>query len=114
MLIQFDEYLTFENIYLWINFGVLPFWLMIILIPNSRIAQIFINSVILPLLLSIAYVYVFYHAILLEGSFLDFFKSYSSLENLYMLFANESFLLIFWIHFVSLNLSILIVIPLSF
>jgi len=74
------------------------------LIPNWKITQIFINSVILPLFLSIAYVYVFYNAILLEESLLDFFNSYLSLENLYTLFANENFLLIFWIHFVSLNL----------
>ena len=48
MLIQFKEYLTFENIYLWINFGVLPFWIMLILIPNSKFTQILVNSVPRP------------------------------------------------------------------
>ena len=104
MLIQFQSYLTFENIYIWANFGVLPFWLMLIFIPNSRITQIFVNSVILPLILSIAYVYIIYQTILLEEPIFDFFKLYLSLDNLYIIFATESFLLVFWLHFLALNL----------
>ena len=104
MLIQFQEYLTFENIYMLINFGILPFWLMLIIIPNSKFTTFFINSVILPLILSTAYIYVIYQAILLEEPILDIFKIYFSLENLYTLFATESFLLIFWLHFLAVNL----------
>ena len=104
MLIQFHEYLTFENIYMWMNFGILPFWLMLIIIPNSKFTTFFINSVILPLILSTAYIYVIYQAILLEEPILDIFKIYFSLENLYTLFATESFLLIFWLHFLAVNL----------
>ena len=104
MLTQFQDYLTFENIYLWVNFGIIPFWIMLILAPNSRVTQIFINSIILPLILSVAYVYLFYQAILLGEPFSGIFKSYLSLDNLYTTFATESFLLIFWIHFVALNI----------
>ena len=104
MLIQFEDYLTFENIYLWINFGVLPFWFMLIIIPNSRITQLFVNSIVLPLILATAYVYVIYQAILLDEPMFDFLKLYLSLDNLYTVFATESFLLIFWIHFLALNL----------
>ena len=104
MLIQFQDYLTFENIYLWTNFGVLPFWLMLIIIPNSKVTQIFINSIILPLILSVAYVYVFYQAILLDEPLFGIFKLYLSLDDLYTVFATENFLLIFWIHFLALNL----------
>ena len=104
MLIQFEEYLTFENIYLWMNFGILPFWLMIIFIPNSRITQIFVNSIILPLIFSTAIVYLIYNAILLEEPIFDVFKIYFSLDNLYTVFATESFLVIFWIHFLAINL----------
>jgi len=104
MLMQFQEYLTFENIYLWTNFGILPFWLMLIIIPNSKFTTFFVNSVILPLILSTAYIYVVYQAILLEEAILDIFKISLSLENLYTIFATESFLLIFWLHFLALNL----------
>ena len=104
MLIQFVDYLTFNNMYLWTNFGLLPFWLMLIIIPNSKVTQIFINSVILPLILSTAYVYVIYQSVLLDESIFDIFKLYLSLDNLYTVFATESFLLVFWLHFLTLNL----------
>ena len=104
MLIQFQDYLTFENIYIWCNFTVMPLWIMLIIIPNSRITQILINSVIIPLVLSLAYVYVIYQAILLDEAFIYFVKSYVSLDNLYTAFATENFLLVFWLHFTSLNL----------
>ena len=104
MLIQFEDYLTFENIYLWINIGILPFWLMLIIIPDSKFTTFFVNSIILPLILSAAYIYVIYQTILLEEPIFDTFKIYLSLENLYTIFATESFLLIFWLHFLALNL----------
>ena len=104
MLIQLQEYLTFENIYLFSNYCILPFWLLLILIPTSRIAQIFVNSIIVPLILSTTYIYVIYQAILLDEPFFDIFKLYLSIDNLYTIFATESFLLVFWIHFLALNL----------
>jgi len=104
MLIQFENYLTFENIYLWTNFGVIPFWLMLAIAPNSRFTQILINSIVLPLILSAAYIYVIYQTILLEESLINIFKLYLSLDNLYTLFSVESVLLVFWLHFLALNL----------
>ena len=104
MLIQFQEYLTFENIYVWTSFGILPFWIMLIIIPNSKVTQFFVNSIIVPLILSTAYVYVIYQTILLEEPIFDVFKLYLGLDSLYTIFATESFLLIFWLHFLALNL----------
>ena len=104
MLIQFHSYLTFEATYLWANFGVLPFWFMLIFIPNSKITQIFINSIILPLIIASAYCYSIYQTILLDEPIFEVFKLYLSLDNLYTVFATEGFLLVFWLHFLALNL----------
>ena len=104
MLIQFQNYLTLGNIYSWANFGVLPFWFMLIFIPNSKFTQIFVNSVILPLILATAYAYTIYQTILLDEPVFEIFKLYLSLDNLYTIFATESFLLVFWLHFLALNL----------
>ena len=104
MLIEFQDYLTFENIYLWTNFGVLPFWLMLIFIPSSKFTQFFVNSIILPLLLSTMYVYIIYQALLLDENMFDFFKIFLSMDDVYTAFATESFLLAFWVHFIALNL----------
>ena len=43
MLNDLQNYFTLEGIYLWINFGILPFWIMIIFIPNSKIADIVLD-----------------------------------------------------------------------
>ena len=101
---QFQDFFTFENIYLWANFGILPFWFMMIIIPNSKFTQFFVNSIILPLILSTAYIYVVYQAILIDEPIFVIFKLYFSLDNLYTVFATESFLLVFWLHFIALNL----------
>ena len=101
---QFQNYLTFENIYLRTNFGILPLWLMLIIIPNSKFTQFFVNSIIVPLIVSATYTYIIYQAILMDEPIFDFFKLYLSLDNLYTLFATESFLLVFWLHFLALNL----------
>ena len=104
MLLQFESYLTLENIYMWTNLGILPFWLMLIIIPNSKITQFFVNSVIIPLILSAAYIYIFYNFILVDETVSEIFNLYLGLDNLYTLFATPSFLVIFWIHFVAMNL----------
>ena len=104
MLIHFKDYLSFENIYLWTNFGVLPFWILIILIPNSKITQLLVNSIVAPLILGSAYIYLIYQGILLDEPILEIFKLYLSLDSLYTIFATETFLLLFWIHFVGINL----------
>ena len=104
MLTQFQENLTFENIYIFSNYGILPFWLLLITAPRSKITQILVNSIILPLILSAAYVYVVYQAILLDEKIFETFKLYLSIDDLYTIFATESFLLIFWIHFLALSL----------
>ena len=104
MLIDLQNYLTFENIYLWTNFGVLPFWLMLIFIPNYKITQILTNSVLLPLILACTYIYTFYQFILLDQSVFEILQLYLSLDSLYTVFASEAFLLVFWLHFIALNL----------
>jgi len=63
-----------------------------------------LNSIIIPLIFSIAYVYIIYQIFLLDASLLEVFKLYISLDDLYTVFATENFLLIYWLHFLALNL----------
>lgn len=101
---QFEDFLTFENIYFWANCLILPFWIMLIIFPNSKITGFFLNSIILTLILAAIYIYVIYQAVLLEESLFEVFRIYLSLDNLYTIFATESFLLIFWLHFITINI----------
>ena len=97
------SFLTNENIYLVTNWGVIPFWLLLIFIPNNPITNFFVQSVVAPLLLAIGYAYLSYN-IFLEGNIFDGFELYYGIDGLYSMFANESLLLIFWLHFLSISL----------
>ena len=97
------DLLSYENIYLMVNWGVLPFWLLLIILPNHGVTNFLVQSIIAPLLLAGAYAFVAYN-IFLEGNILDSFELYSGLDGLYSMFSNESFLLVFWIHFLTISL----------
>jgi len=97
------DLLSLNNIYLLANWGVIPFWLLLIILPNHSLTNFFTQSIIVPLLLAGAYSFVSYN-IFLEGNILDSFELYGGLDNLYSMFSNEAFLLIFWIHFLALSL----------
>tara|TARA_B100001057_G_C22572780_1_gene841846 strand:+ start:31 stop:501 length:471 start_codon:yes stop_codon:yes gene_type:complete len=95
--------LTYENIYLLANWGVIPFWLLLIFIPNNQFTNFFTQSIIVPLLLAVSYAY-FSYIIYSEGNIFDGFELYSGLDGLYSMFANEALLLIFWLHFLAISL----------
>ena len=97
------DILNYENIYLIANWGVIPFWLLLIILPNHGVTNFFVQSIIAPLLLASAYGFVAYD-IFLEGNILDSFELYSGLDGLYSMFSSESFLLVFWIHFLTISL----------
>ena len=95
--------LTYENIYLVANWGVIPFWLLLIFIPNHQFTNFFTQSIIPILLLATGYSYLSY-IIYFEGNIFDGFELYNGLDGLYSMFANEALLLIFWLHFLAISL----------
>jgi len=105
-LIKLQDYFTFEVIYLWVNLIVLPLWLLLIFLPSSNLSKVLINSITIPLLFSIAYIYVGYQIFLLEIPIYNAFNLYQGIDELYALFADEGFLLIFWLHFLAINLFV--------
>lgn len=105
MLNSFLSFLNYENIYLFANLGIIPCWLLLIVSPNHLLTKIFVKSLIVPLLLSTAYTLVAYQIYITENIF-EVFKLYMSLNELYALFSNEAFLLIFWLHFLSISLFV--------
>ena len=104
MLIDLQNYFGPEIIYLWLSFGVLPLWLTLIFLPNSRVSVIFISSIFLPIIFSLIYIYMIYQLIINGENIIGSFDLYLGIENLYGLFSNDIFLLIFWVHFLGINL----------
>ena len=105
MIDPFISFLTYENIYYIANIGVIPCWLLLIILPNHIITKFFVKSVIIPLLLSTAYIFVTYQIYITENIF-EIFNLYMGINELYAIFSNEAFLLIFWLHFLSVNLFV--------
>ena len=97
------DILSYQNIYLIANWGVIPFWLLLIILPNHGVTIFFAQSIIAPLLLASAYSFVAYD-IFLEGNIFNGFELYRGLDDLYSMFSSEAFLLIFWLHFLAISL----------
>ena len=76
MLDNMEFYLDVENIYLIANWGVVPFWLLLIFAPDSKLTKFFVYSVVTPLLLSTAYIFIGYK-IYLEGEIFGAFGLFS-------------------------------------
>ena len=94
MINNLISFLNFENIYLIANWGVIPFWLLLIFFPHQQITNFLVQSVIVPLLLAAGYIYLSY-SLFTDGNMFDGFELYSGLDGLYSMFANEILLLIF-------------------
>ena len=104
MIEQIYNYFTIEILYYWVNIGVLPFWLILISFPRSYISRYFVTSIFPFFLLSGAYVFMLYKSYLNSFDFIGNFNLYMGISGLSELFSNKSFLMIFWIHFISINL----------
>ena len=106
MIEQIYNYFTIEMLYFWVNLGVLPFWFLIIFFPQSQLCKYIATSIFPIFLLSIAYSFVLYKSYLNTYDFLGNFNLYLGIENVTNLFENNLFLLLFWVHFVSINLFV--------
>ena len=106
MIEQIYAYFTIEILYFWVNLGVLPFWLILIFFPSSNINKFFVTSILPILLLGGAYIFALYKSYLNTYDFIINFELYLGISNLSGLFSNNLFLILFWIHFVSINLFV--------
>ena len=106
MIEQIFAYFTIEILYFWVNLGVLPFWLTLIFFPQSNFTKYFITSIFPIILLGGSYIFVLYKAYLNAYDFDSNFELYLSISNLSNLFTSNTFLMLFWIHFVSINLFV--------
>ena len=106
MIEQIYNYYTLEMLYMWVNIGVLPFWFLIIFFPQSNLCKFFATSIFPIFLLSGTYLFILYKAYLGSFNFTENFNLYLGLNFTSDLFTENYFLLMFWTHFVSINLFI--------
>jgi hypothetical protein len=104
MIEQIYTYFTIETLYMWINLGVLPFWFVLIFFPNSHICRFFVTSIFPILLLSGTYLFITYKSYLNLYDFSGNFNLYLGLNELSRLFEDNLYLMMFWTHFIAINL----------
>ncbi|MDC1159259.1 ABA4-like family protein [Candidatus Pelagibacter sp.] len=104
MIEQIYTFFTVQMIYLWLNLCVLPFWLVLIFFPKSHICRVFVTSIFPIFILGAVYSYLLYLSYVNGYDFLRNFKLYLGLNEVSNLFEDKSFLILFWIHFLSINL----------
>ena len=106
MIEQIYTYFTIETLYMWINLGVLPFWFILIVFPQSHLSRIFVTSIFPFFLLGGVYIFILYKSYLIGYDFDGNFTLYLGLNELSRLFEDHLYLMIFWTHFIAINLFI--------
>ena len=104
MIEQINSFFTVHMIYLWLNLGVLPFWLVLIFFPNSGVSKYMVRSIFPFMIFSFIYSYLLYYLFLTDFNFINNFNLYLGLDQLSELFSKTDFLIIFWCHFLAINL----------
>ena len=106
MIEQIFTYFTIETLYMWINLGVLPFWFILIVFPQSHLSRIFVTSIFPFFILSGVYIFILYKSYLIGYDFDGNFTLYVGLNELSRLFEDHLYIMIFWTHFIAINLFI--------
>ena len=106
MIEQIYTYFTIETLYMWINLGVLPFWFILIVFPQSHLSRIFVTSIFPIFILSGVYIFILYKSYLIGYDFDDNFTLYLGLTELSRLFEDHLYIMIFWTHFIAINIFI--------
>ena len=106
MIEQIYTYFTIDTLYMWINLGVLPFWFILIVFPQSHLSRIFVTSIFPFFILGGAYVFILYKSYLIGYDFDGNFSLYLGLSELSRLFEDHLYIMIFWTHFIAINLFI--------
>ena len=101
---QISAFFTIEMIYLWLSFGVIPFWFILIFFPQSKVCGLLATSIFPFLILGSVYIYLIYYFFNTDYDFFESFELYLGIYNLANLFENEAFLILIWTHFLAINL----------
>jgi len=106
MIEQIYTYFSIETLYMWINLGALPFWFILIVFPQSHLSRIFVTSIFPFFILSGVYIFILYKSYLIGYDFDGNFNLYLGLSELSRLFEDHLYIMIFWTHFIAINLFI--------
>jgi hypothetical protein len=94
-----------DTMYLVLNYSVLPFWALLVLLPHARITEIAVHSVLMPLVLGVTYAWLLATAIagppaLPDGS------GFATLPELMNTFSAPTAVVAGWAHYLVFDLFV--------
>ncbi len=92
--------MSLEFLFTVFNWGIIPFWILLAVLPHWSGTQLVVHSIIVPLALGVAYAWFLTQGWGTEGA------SFSSLEGVMTFFANPFAALAAWIHYLVFDLFI--------
>jgi len=104
MIEQIYTYFSVGMIYLWLNVGVLPFWFLLLFFPETKLCKIFVTSIFPILIFAVVDLYLIFEFYKAGFNLFDSFNLYLGMDQLINLFSDSNYIIIFWIHFLAINL----------
>jgi len=99
------ESLPPATIYLALNYGVMPFWALLLLLPHAKITEVAVHSVLVPLVLGVTYAWLLATAVagpvpMPEGA------GFATLDALMKGFSAPQLVVAGWAHYLVFDLFI--------
>ena len=104
MIDQIYAFFSIEMIYIWLNFGILPFWFILIFFPQTKICKIFVTSIFPIIVLATIDLYLIFEILENGFNFINIFDLYIGLDELINILSDKNYTIIFWVHFLAINL----------
>lgn len=97
--------LTPDALYAVLNYGVLPFWALLIFAPHLKITDWLVHSIVAPIVLGLLYAWLF-ASFTIGGIALPEGASFGSLEGVMKFFTVKEAVLAGWTHYIVFDLFI--------
>ncbi len=88
-----------------VNYGVLPFWALLVFLPHLKITDWLVHSVLAPIVLGVVYAWLF-ATVYFAGTGLPEGASFSSLEGVMKAFTVKEAVVAGWAHYLVFDLFI--------
>jgi len=104
MIEQIYTYFSIEMIYLWLNIGVIPFWVLLFFFPQTKLCKIFVTSIFPILIFAAVDLYLILEIYKTGFNLFNGFNLYLGLNELINIFSDQNYVILFWVHFLAINL----------
>lgn len=97
--------LTPDTMFLLLNYGILPFWALLIFVPLTKFTDAVVHSVLIPLVLGVTYAWLL-AGVIWGGTPAPEGAGFTSLDGLQKMFSQPHALVAGWAHYIVFDLFI--------